>query len=185
MTPSASIGRLALAFSGHKRGTTQNANRVSRSSTTSRCLVRRPTLIASRAPWRRPPPPPGQRVPTAPHWKSALPEVRREMGLSTPPRLLSPDSTPAGGAGHGGSGTLPEVDSAWPLQRQSSNPFSVETWARRRLRCRLRRRGEDCSVCWPGDAPPAPRLVADPEPSPGTRTPLLVQPTDRAPASGP
>jgi len=57
--------------------------------------------------------------------------------------------------------------------------------ARRRLGWRIRRRARTAPYVGPGDVPPAPRLVAGPEPSPGTRTPLLVPPTDRAPASAP
>ena len=75
------------------------------------------------------------------------------------------------------------------LDRTGARELVVDAWRmvvpRRRLGSRLRRRVRTALHVGSGDAHPAPRLVAGLEPSPCTRTPLLVPPTDRAPASAP
>ena len=124
VTPSASIRRLALSFSGHIRGTTQIAIE-------SRDQARLPGA------WRRTPtdphrglglveaaqPPPGQARADRPALEECPARGRAGDGTVHGP-LRSPDSTPAGGAEHGDSGTLLEVHSTWPLQRPSSDPCS-------------------------------------------------------------
>jgi hypothetical protein len=141
-------------------------------------------------PRRDPPQPRGLR--STSRRSARLPTTRSRGVRTTRTQLRGPRSTgprrcaKTGERGHdAGADTI-----RWYLERHhlalaSADPCSVKTWARRRLGCRLRRRARTALYVGPGDVPPAPRLVAGPEPSPGTRTPLLVPPTDRAPASPP